>query len=117
MDKLLLKGLRFYGFHGVYPRENLEGQVFVLDLELYCDLRAAGREDRLELTVDYDKVFHEIRTVVEGKPFKLLEALAEAVAQRILTRFPVKRVKVKAVKPNPPLQGDFDYFGVEIKRP
>lgn len=117
MDKILLRGLRFHGRHGVLPEERAGGQVFELNVELRLDLRPAGRSDQLGDTVNYAAVFEEVRAVVEGPPLRLVEALAQRVADRLFATQPLLRgVKVRVVKPNPPIEGDLDFVGVEIER-
>ena len=44
-DRIILKGMQFYGFHGVNPEERTLGQTYVVDLEVELDLRPAGRSD------------------------------------------------------------------------
>jgi dihydroneopterin aldolase len=116
MDKILLEGLRFYAFHGLLPQEKRRGQVFLVDVELYLDLAAAGREDDLGLTVDYARVYELVRKTVEEDKYALLESLAQAVASRILAAYPVEEVLVRVRKPQPPVKGDYAQFGVEIRR-
>ena len=33
MDKIYLNGMKFYGYHGVFPEENKLGQRFYVDLD------------------------------------------------------------------------------------
>ena len=41
-DRILLKGLKFHGYHGVFNAEKELGQKFVVDLELHVCLAKAG---------------------------------------------------------------------------
>lgn len=116
MDKILLCGMQFYGFHGVEKQEKKRGQAFLVDVELCLDLSRAGREDDLAATVDYAEVFRLVRRTVEEEHFSLLEALAETIAQRLLAAYPVAKVLVRVKKPRPPVGGTYAYFGVEIER-
>lgn len=116
MDRILAKGLRFIGSHGVLPEEKTEPQVFIVDLELFLDLRPAGREDDLSLTVDYSQVYALVKRAVEEKSFNLIEALADCIATEILEDFPVQSVGVTVYKPQAPVEGKFDYFAVSIQR-
>jgi dihydroneopterin aldolase len=115
-DRIILTGMRFYGYHGVYPEETRLGQSFVVDVELHAHLQAAGRTDDLELTVDYGKVYETVKEIVEGHPYKLIEALAEKLASVILEGFPVDAVTVRVHKPKAPIPGPFDGVTVEIQR-
>ncbi|MEN6327360.1 MAG: dihydroneopterin aldolase [Syntrophomonas sp.] len=116
MDKIMARGLKFKGCHGVLEIEQHTPQEFVIDLELDLDLAPAGLKDELELTVDYDQVFHTVRKIVENKSYKLIETLAENIARAILENFAVSAVEVTVYKPNAPVDGIFDYFAVKITR-
>lgn len=116
MDKIILDGLEFYGYHGLLPQEQTLGQRFVVDVELSLDLRRAGLTDEPDDTVDYARVSEMVRAVVEGRPHKLIESLAEKVASVILEHFPVKEVMVRVKKPQAPLPFKFRWMAVEIRR-
>lgn len=98
-DKIYLDGLLFYGFHGVSPEEKTRGQRFRVDLELSVDLRKAGESDDLNDTVDYGDVYRLVKSVIEGPKCNLIESLAEEISCRILSDYPVDRIKVKVSKP------------------
>ena len=104
-DQIMLDGMRFYGYHGVNPEERALGQPYVVDLTAELDLRQAGQSDRLEDTVSYSHIYRAVRDIVEGEPRNLLEAVAEAIAARVLADFPVDAVTVTVKKPNPPVRG------------
>lgn len=115
-DRIVLAGLRFFGYHGALPEERTAGQEFVVDVEVETDLRAAGRSDALEDTVDYREVYAAARDVTVGPPKQLLEALAEAIASRLLALDRVKAVTVRVRKPRARLAGPLDYSAVEVRR-
>ena len=116
MDKIIMRGLKFYGYHGLSDQEQESGQVFLVDAELYLDLKRAGMLDNQEYTADYASVAHVIKSVVEGQPCKLIEAVAEKVSIAILELFPVREVMIRVKKPQAPLPMEFDYMAVEIRR-
>jgi len=115
-DKIILKGMKFFGRHGVLRQERELGQPFVVDVKLNLDFGAAGKADDLSQTVDYAQVYSEVEKIVTGKPLRLLETLAERIAEKILKGFSVKQVTVKVKKPKAPLPGMFSYAAVEITR-
>ncbi len=99
-DRILLEGMVFFGRHGTLSAERELGQRFVVDLELRCDLRAAGMSDDLTKTVDYSEVYRLAREIVEGPPVGLTETVAERIAAVVLGRYPhVEAVRVKVAKP------------------
>ncbi|VVB17820.1 unnamed protein product [Arabis nemorensis] len=117
-DKLILRGLKFYGFHGALPEERTLGQMFMLDIDAWMCLKKAGLSDNLEDSVSYVDIYNFAKEVVEGSPRNLLESVAELIASKTLESFPcVTAVRVKLWKPNVPrIQTDIDYFGIEILR-
>ena len=117
MDKIQLAGMVFYGFHGVSPAEQELGQRFVVDLEVQRDLRAAGLSDDPEDTVNYSRMFRLVKEIVEGPGRRLLESLAETIAQGILESFDVDSVRVSVKKPEVPMKGSIlSHASVEIFR-
>lgn len=116
MDRISVKGMSFYGHHGVDRREQETGQPFEVDLELRLDLSRAGSTDHLEDSVDYVEAYRYVRTVVEGSPRRLLEAVATEIAEGILDRFPVQAVAVTIKKPHAPLGGLFGSVEVSLER-
>jgi dihydroneopterin aldolase len=97
MTTIELAGLEVFGFHGVNEDERRDGQRFLYDVEL--DVGEAGSSDRIEDAVDYREIAACVREVSERRSFHLLEALAAAVADALLDRFPVARVRVRVRKP------------------
>jgi dihydroneopterin aldolase len=115
-DRIVLRNMQFRGRHGVYPFEQFAEQPFEVDVELLLNLQPAGVDDDLSLTVDYGNVFAICRQVVESTSYKLLEALAEAIAHEILTAHRVDEVGVRVRKPEVDLGGPLDWAGVEVWR-
>lgn len=50
-DRILIRGLRLFGYHGVNPEEKIQGQRFEIDADLYVNLAKACHSDRVEDTV------------------------------------------------------------------
>lgn len=109
--------MEFYGYHGVFPEENTLGQRFIVDLMVLADLKKAGETDELAYSVNYGELFKVCKEVVEGKPYKLVEAVAEKIAKTVLGQFPlVSEVTIKVIKPDPPIPGHYRSVAVEITR-
>jgi dihydroneopterin aldolase len=115
-DRILLVGLRFFGYHGALPEERTRGQEFIVDVEVEAALAAAGRSDALGDTVDYREVYEAARVVTTGVPKQLLEAVAEEIAGRVLALEHVAAVTVRVRKPRAPLPTALDYAAVEVRR-
>jgi dihydroneopterin aldolase len=116
MDRLLLRDMNFYGYHGDVAAERELGGRYTVDLEIGVDLVEAAQSDSLEAAVDYVHVYQLVRGVVEEQQFRLLESMADAIASRILPLARVRQVKVRVGKV-PPVAGSFGEFAVEIVRP
>ena len=116
-DRIQLEGMVFYGYHGANLAEQEVGQRFVVDLEIERDLRDAGLSDDLRDTVSYSELYKLVKAVLEGPSRRLLENLAETIAQRVLDGFEVESVRVKVRKPSVPIKGSvLTHASVEIFR-
>ncbi len=115
-DKIILAGMQFYGKHGVFPEEKSMGQKFIIDVELSLDLRRAGATDDITHLPNYADVYSTVKGIVTQKTFNLIEALAEAIAQQVLSTYRIDQVTVRVRKPHAPISGIFDYMGCEIVR-
>ncbi|AED97682.1 dihydroneopterin aldolase-like protein [Arabidopsis thaliana] len=117
-DKLILRGLKFYGFHGAIPEEKTLGQMFMLDIDAWMCLKKAGLSDNLADSVSYVDIYNVAKEVVEGSSRNLLERVAGLIASKTLEISPrITAVRVKLWKPNVALiQSTIDYLGVEIFR-
>ena len=110
-----LRGLEIFGHHGAGEEERERGQVFVYDLEL--EVGEQGTSDRIEDAVDYREVARIVRELSEARRYRLLEALAPAVADALLERFPVEWVRVRVRKPEVrPLGHQVEFSGVTVER-
>jgi 7,8-dihydroneopterin aldolase/epimerase/oxygenase len=117
LDKIYVNKMEFYGYHGVLPEENTLGQRFIVDLVVETDLKQAGLTDELKESISYVDLYQICQRIVEGTPFKLIEAVAEQIANQTLEQFDkVNTVTVKVIKPDPPIPGHFQSVAVEILR-
>ncbi len=116
-DVIHLRGLEFYAYHGVLPEEQVLGQKFLIDMDLFCDLSQAGASDQVEDTIHYGEVYQVIKACVTGDSrHQLIEHLAEDIAQRVLGQFSCTSVRVEVHKPQAPIPGIFRDVSVEIWR-
>jgi len=107
-----LSGLELFGYHGVLDEEKRDGQTFWFDVEL--EVGEWGANDRLDEAVDYRLVVDAVREVNDRR-FDLLEALAASVAETLVERFAVARVKVRVRKR--PRGMPLEYSAVTAERP
>ena len=115
-DKVIIRGLTVFGYHGVHSLEQERGQDFVVDLEAHLDLRPAGRGDDLDETLDYADLCRRAAAIVANERFNLIEALAERLAAEVLADPRVARTVVRVAKPDALAGRDVDTVLVEIER-
>jgi len=117
INVIRIKNAVFYAYHGAFKDEQNLGGRFEVDIDMHCDFLNAARSDDLEQTVDYEKVYAYIKTLVEGKKYFLIEALAYQIADGILEKFGlIHEVVVRVRKNNPPVRGVIDAVEVEVHR-
>lgn len=117
MDEIRVKNLEVFCHHGVYEEENVLGQKFIVDIISKVDTRAAGKTDELALSVSYGDICRLVKKEMTKQNDKLLERVAERVAECILLQFPlIKEVEVEVKKPWAPVLMHVDYTSVKIKR-
>jgi len=98
-DRILIRDLRFRCIIGVDHEERREKQDVVVHITLDTDLRTAGRSDAIEDTIDYKLLKKKILRMAEASAFRLIEALAQRIADICLDEDRVERVEVKVEKP------------------
>jgi len=116
MDKIILKGIQFYGYHGVSEPEREVGQKYAVDIEVFYDVEKAGKSDDLNETINYAEIFNLVVEIGTSEKFFLVETLAQKIAFAILEQFPIETVLVRVKKLTPPIAGMLEYAGVEIMR-
>ena len=105
-DRISLAGMVFFAYHGARPEERTLGQRFVVDVDLWADLAAAGASDTLRDTVNYSRVYKLVESVMHGEPANLLETLGDRIATRILDDSDaVTRARVRIAKPGVAIAG------------
>lgn len=114
-DVILLEGIQVPAALGVTVAERRMRRPVALDLEVECDLRAAGRSDRIGQTIHYKRVFEVVEDVAANQEHKLVEALGERIARAVLSKFDADAVTVTVRKPKP-IAGVLDHAGVRIRR-
>lgn len=116
MDKIQLKGMRFYAYHGVGEQERKVGNTFMIDLIIEGDFSKACQSDQLSDAINYADLYDAVSTVMRA-PCNLLEHLAETICRSIKQDFPqIQRVEITLTKQNPPIVGQMDSASVILSR-
>lgn len=117
MDKILVRNLKIFAYHGVNSEEKRDGQNFVFDIDAYVDISVPCLTDNVEDTVSYAKIIKETVRIFTSQKDDLLERAAERVAQGLFESFDkIQSLRILLKKPEAPIKADFEYVGVEIFR-
>jgi dihydroneopterin aldolase len=109
-------GIELVGYHGVFEDERRRGQRFLVDVWLEPIDERAAASDEIEDAVDYRDVVALVREVSEGTAYHLLEALAAAIADRLMGGLPVAKVRVRVRKPDVELALPVEHAAVIVER-
>jgi dihydroneopterin aldolase len=115
-DRIELRGLRVFGYHGVFAEERRDGQHFLIDVDLELDTRNAAASDDVGDTVHYGELAEALAAVVSGPPVNLIETLAARLAEVCLADARVQATTVTVHKPSAPIPLAFGDVAVRIRR-
>ncbi len=105
VGEVALEGMEFYARHGYYEEERKIGNKYTVDIFMTLEMEEAVLEDKLEGTVNYEKVY-EIVSEVMRVDTSLLEHLAGKLVKKLRITFSeLESVKVRVSKHNPPIKG------------
>ena len=99
MDTIRIRGMRFWGKHGVLEQEQAAEQPIDVDLEITLDCSPAVRSDHLADAVDYRELYAKCEAAVTKRSHALLEALAGACLESILADKRIKSATIRVRKP------------------
>jgi len=99
LDEIHIDGLLVRAILGLNPDERVKRQDFLIDLTLYADLSRASRSDEIRDTVDYKWVKEGALKIAETSACRLVEHLAQRLADFCLSHPRVLRVRVRVDKP------------------
>lgn len=116
-DRLRLKKIAVFAYHGVHEEEARLGQRFNISLDCAIDLAPAGRSDDLHQGVSYADLAALVQEIAVTERFNLIEALGEKIAAAVLERHPrIRAVKVTVEKPAAAVAALFETIEVVIRR-
>ena len=103
--KVILEGLEFHAYHGVYPHERSSGNKFEVDVIVDTRFSDSAFQDDLTGTINYEDLYALVKIEMD-KPAKLLETVVNSIAERVLEKFnEAVSVQVRLSKFNPPIGG------------
>lgn len=116
MDRIAIRGLRVFAYHGVLDSERTGGQNFLIDVTVHLDTRGAAASDDLTRTLDYGDLALAVHQRVSEERWNLIERVAQRVAELVLENPAAERVEVTVRKPEAPIPLQFDEVSVSITR-
>lgn len=117
LDQIKIEDLEVFANHGVFPEENVLGQKFVVSAVLYTDTRKAGLTDELPASIHYGEVSSFITEYLKSHTYKLLERVAESLAEALLLQTPgLEKVELEIKKPWAPVGLPLKTVSVKIER-
>jgi len=116
-DLIEIKGIKSFGFHGVFESEKVAGQDFYVDVALEVDLTRASISDDVADTINYAEVTDLVVKEITGEPVSLIEKLAGNIADRIKATYPqAATVSITVHKPQAPVNAQVKDISVTINR-
>ena len=115
-DLLRIKGLKAETVIGVSEEERRSAQAVFIDAEISLDLKPAGESDDLRHTVDYGALIGDIEFLAADGERRLLETLAEEIAQLVLRHEVVTAVTVEVAKAHVPVPQEVSSVSVRVIR-
>ena len=117
MDKILIRNLKIFAYHGVMEEEKANGQYFIFDIDALVDLSKPCESDNVNDTVNYALMVENITQTFTAQKDDLIERAAQRVAQSLFESFDrISELRILLKKPDAPIEADFDWVGVEISR-
>ena len=112
-DEIRLRGLRDFAHHGVFDHERVNGQEFIIDLDVRVPL--GNLADDIGKTINYGTLAEDVVAAVASEPVDLIETVAERIAAVVLGHG-AESVRVELHKPSAPISVPFDDVSVVIER-
>ena len=116
-DRIILKDLGFYGYHGLMKEEKALGQRFFIDLECGVDLSGPAMTDSIGRTVSYADIYDVVKSAFENRRMHLIEAVAQNIVEAIFQTFQdVNWIIIRVRKPEAPIAMVRGEAAIELHR-
>ena len=116
-DRIILRDLGFYGYHGLMKEEKALGQRFFIDLECGVDLSGPAMTDSIGRTVSYADIYDVVKSAFEDKRMHLIEAVAQNIVEALFQTFQdVNWIIIRVRKPEAPIAMVRGEAAIELHR-
>jgi dihydroneopterin aldolase len=112
-DYILIKELEIFARIGVPDEERASAQRLVFSITLWPTLQAGDLGDKIERAVNYAAVCVETKKFVQSRSDRLIETLADALANHLLRVFEIQRISIELRKFILP---DVEFVSVTVTR-
>lgn len=117
MDNIFIENLEVFAKHGIFEEEVNLGQKFLISVRMYFDASSAGKEDDLTKSVDYARVCSDITKWMKTNSCRLIETVAERLAEKLLLEHDIVRiVEVTVKKPWAPIGLPLECVSISVER-
>jgi dihydroneopterin aldolase len=99
MDLVSLRELRVSAVIGHHAWERDIEQTLLVDLDVCAPVRAAAASDALADAMDYDALANEVTAWIRQRQARLIETLAEGVAEHLMSTFGIPWLRMTVWKP------------------
>jgi dihydroneopterin aldolase len=114
LNKIIIKGLRLYAYHGVMELERKVGAYFTIDCEVETDIQDAIANDFVDDTISYADLYETIKREM-AQPSFLVEHAAGRITKAILHEYSnATSARLRLLKENPPMGADCQGAGVDV---
>ena len=113
-DVVFVKGLKVMAVIGVYDWERAINQPLLIDMAFETDVTAAAASDDVADALNYKAVCDDVSAWCKEIQAKLLEHLAAMLTEKLLSKYPCKKVTLSIAKPT--AIDTADAVGVQITR-
>lgn len=107
MDIISINNMHVQCYIGIHRHERHERQTLVLDVDMHIESNVSADKTILQNTIDYSRVYGELKFILEAAHFRLLETAAEALCSYLLSppasdrpHPQIKAVTLKLSKPS-----------------
>ncbi len=99
MDCIFIEHLEVETIIGVYDEERIKKQPIIVDLNLYYETAKAAKSDNLTYALDYHQICIDLHSFIGSSSYQLIEALGQAIVDRMLLNEIIEKVDCKLSKP------------------
>lgn len=116
MDKISVRGIRLYAYHGCLEEEGKIGTEYEVNVDVWGEIQAAIDSDDLSKTMDYVTI-NQIVAKHMAVRHKLIETVADLILRDLFEAMPiVQKARIEVAKQSPPINGDVRHVSIELKR-